>query len=413
MALTIHRFDPSDCHFPLPRWPMWPTWHRGSLRRWNWPAAAKTKVPSGTPRARGRYALHAGLKALGLGRGSVLLAPAYHCRSMLDAAIALGVNVHFYRLNERLQPDLDDVVRVLHSMPTTPRNQAVSAILAAHFFGIEVPLHALRDLCDREGLALVEDCAHCLVDGQGRLPAMLLPGGAVSRIGYWGDIVIASPYKFLPLGEGGMVWARRPGLNVEPGQRTPLARELRASARLLHSALQAPACAPSAAANTGGPTSPCGRDIIEDDGGTHSAHYDPVQADDRGVAFARWLAGGCNLRSVAQRRRERYLQWLQACRPWQLRGLCTPVHDPLPDAAVPYMFALHVPHGAQVFAHLRGHGVPAGRWDDTVHGPGDTPCPWRLTLLHLPVHQEIEDDAMNWMLSVFESAMARLQTTAA
>ncbi len=348
-----------------------------------------------------------------MGPGSVLLAPAYHCRSMLDAAIALGASVHFYRLNERLQPDLEDVIRVLQSIQAKPRNQATSAILAAHFFGIEVPLQTFRDLCDREGLALVEDCAHCLVDGQGRLPATLLPDDAVSGIGGWGDIVIASPYKFLPLGEGGMVWARRPGLNVEPGQHTPLPHELRASARLLRSALQAPAAAPRTAADLDGPTSPCGRDIVEDDGGTHSAHFDPVQADDRGVAFARWLAGGCKLRSVAQRRRERYQQWLQACRPWQLCGLCTPVHDPLPDVAVPYMFALRVPLGARVFAHLRSHGVPAGRWDDTAQGPGGTPCPWRLTLLHLPVHQEIEDDAMNWMLGVFDQAMARLQAAAA
>jgi hypothetical protein len=66
-----------------------------------------------------------------------------------------------------------------------------------------------------------------------------------------------------------------------------------------------------------------------------------------------------------------------------------------------------------VFAHLRRQGVPAGRWDDTASGPGEAPVPWRLTLLHLPVHQEIEDDAMHWMLGVFERAIARLQSPAA
>ena len=156
-----------------------------------------------------------------------------------------------------------------------------------------------------------------------------------------------------------------------------------------------------------------GRDVIEEDGGTHSAHFDPASVGDRGVAVARWLAGGCDLRSVSQRRRYRYTQWLQACRPWQLRGMCSPVHDRLPDTAVPYMFALHVPQAEKVFSHLRRQGLPAGRWDDIASGPGDLPCPWRLTLLHLPVHQEIEDDAMTWMLSAFESAMVRLQPGAA
>ncbi len=413
MALTIHRFDPNDCHFPQPRLPMWPAWHRGTLQRWHWPAAAGTAALAGTPRSRGRYALHAGLQALGLGPGSVFLAPAYHCRSMLDAAIVLGASVRFYRLNDQLQPDLDDLRLLLHSMPTTTPGQPVRAVLAAHFFGIEVPLHGLRKLCDQTGSALVEDCAHCLVDGQGRLPATLQPDGGASGIGGWGDIVIASPYKFLPLGEGGRVWVRRPGLNVNAGGPAPLSRELRTAARLLRSALQPAARAPTAAPITDAANRPFGKDIIESDGGAHSAHFDPKQAGDRGVAVARWLAGGCDWRSVAQRRRQRYAQWLQACQPWQARGLCQPVQGPLGEATVPYMFALQVPLGAEVFDHLRSQGVPAGRWDDTASGPGEAPSPWRLTLLHLPVHQEIEDDAMHWMLGVFDRAMAPLQAAAA
>jgi hypothetical protein len=392
---------------------MWPAWHTGTLKRWHWPAAADSAPQAGTPRSRGRYALHAGLQALGFGPGSVYLAPAYHCRSMLDAAIALGACVRFYRLDDQLQPDLDDLRRLLPSMPAATRGQPVHVVLAAHFFGIEVPLQGLRDLCDMAGTALVEDCAHCLVDGQGRLPATLQPGGGVSGIGGWGDIVIASPYKFLPLGEGGRVWARRADLDVDAGEVAPLSHELRAAARLLRSALQPAARVPSAAPSTSAAKRPCGNDIVEGDGGAHSVQFDPKQAGQRGVVVARWLAGGCDLRSVAQRRRQRYAQWLHACQPWQLRGQCQPVHGPLPEAAVPYMFALQVPQGAQVFAHLRGQGVPAGRWDDTASSPGEAPSPWRLTLLHLPVHQEIEDDAMHWMLGVFASAMARLQAAAA
>jgi len=413
VGLTIYRFDPSNCHFPPSRLPMWPVWHRGTLQRWRWPSADRSADLAGTPRSRGRYALHAGLQALRLGPGSVFLAPAYHCRSMIDAAIALGASIRFYRLNERLQPDLDDLRRLLQSMPATVPGQPARAVLAAHFFGIEVPLEGLRNLCNTAGVELVEDCSHCLVDGQGRLPTTLQPGDGGSGIGNWGDMVIASPYKFLPLGEGGKVWVRRPGLNVDAGEVAPLSRELRAAARLLRSALQPAARAPATATSTDAAKRPCGQDIVEVDSGAYSAQFDPKQAGDRGVAVARWLAGGCDLHTVAQRRRQRYAQWLQACQPWQARGLCQPLQGPLPEATVPYMFALQVPQGPEVFAHLRRQGVPAGRWDDTASGPGEAPVPWRLTLLHLPVHQEIEDDAMHWMLGVFERAIARLQSPAA
>ena len=34
-------------------------------------------------------------------------------------------------------------------------------------------------------------------------------------------------------------------------------------------------------------------------------------------------------------------------------------------------------------------------------------------MLHLPLHHEIEDDTVHWMLGIFNSAMARLQAPAA
>jgi hypothetical protein len=331
---------------------------------------------------------------------------------MLDPAIALGASVRFYRLDDRLQPDLDDVRSVLRSLAGAAGCTGPNAVLAAHLFGIETALQSLRALCDNEGLALVEDCAHCLVDGQGYPPTALHSGSTALGLGRWGDIVIASPYKLLPLGEGGMVWTRRPGLAPEPGYSTPLSRELRASFRLLRRMWQPASPMPDATVMANVQTSTCGRNITEDDGDAPSAHFDPAFARDRGLAVTRWLAGGCDLQTVARRRRRRYAQWLEASRPWQLRGLCTPVHPELADDTVPYMFPLQVPQGDPLFAHLRRHGLPAGRWDELASGPGEPRCPWRLSLVHLPVHQEIEDGAMAWMLDVFAGAMGRISGNA-
>ena len=201
---------------------MWPASDWGSLRRWQWPAASRFAAQAGTQRSRGRCALHAGRRALRLAPRNVFLAPGYHCRRMLNAAIALSASFSFYRLISQLQPDREDVHPLLNSMPTATRGQSSHTILAAHFFGIEVPLvTAARFRCN-----------------------------STAQIGH------------------------------------------------------------------------------------------------RGVAFARWLADGCDLHGVAKRRRFLYTQWLQAREPLQLRGLCQ-----------------------------LGQALPAGRWDDTPMALVKRPAP--------------------------------------
>lgn len=69
------------------------------------------------------------------------------------------------------------------------------AIVPVHLYGQKVNLNGFRELCDKKGIYLVEDCAH--------------------RIGYYdtvryGDFACFSfnTMKELPSGEGGVVWGR-------------------------------------------------------------------------------------------------------------------------------------------------------------------------------------------------------------
>jgi hypothetical protein len=78
-------FDPSNCGFPKPRVPVLPPLSRGALA-WHSPPAtsALTTAPNARFYTRGRYAMTEAYRLCGVGPDAPLLAPAYHCRTMLQ-----------------------------------------------------------------------------------------------------------------------------------------------------------------------------------------------------------------------------------------------------------------------------------------------------------------------------------------
>ena len=137
----------------------------------------------------GRYAIAWAIKLLGLQKGDGVLMPAFHCASMIEPLSVVGAEPVFYRINDDLTIDLDDVRSKL-----TP---SVKAILATHYFGFPQPLAALREFCDGAGIALIEDCAHSFFGNFAGRP-----------VGSYGDFAIASPRKFFPVPDGGILVRR-------------------------------------------------------------------------------------------------------------------------------------------------------------------------------------------------------------
>jgi len=121
---------------------------------------------------------------LGLKPGDEVLIPAYNCGSEVDALIHAGLTVRLYPISARTDVDPSDIERLI-----TPRTKAIYFI---HYFGFLQPhAAALRALCDRHGLALIEDCALSLLSGS--TPAE----------GRTGDVSVFCFYKFFPVLAGG------------------------------------------------------------------------------------------------------------------------------------------------------------------------------------------------------------------
>ena len=56
-----------------------------------------------------RYALSAGIQALGIKKGETVLLPAYNCGIEIEPFHYLEVNIDFYRVNYDLTFDIEDI----------------------------------------------------------------------------------------------------------------------------------------------------------------------------------------------------------------------------------------------------------------------------------------------------------------
>ncbi|HEY1689352.1 MAG TPA: DegT/DnrJ/EryC1/StrS family aminotransferase [Solirubrobacteraceae bacterium] len=140
----------------------------------------------------GTAALHLACLAAELKAGDEVIVPALTFIASASAARYAGATPVFCDVQgpHDFNLDVDDVAARI-----TPRTRAVVAV---HFCGYPADVLALRALCDKHGLILIEDCAQAIgahVDGSGR---------QVGTVGELGAFSFFSK-KQLCVGEGGMV----------------------------------------------------------------------------------------------------------------------------------------------------------------------------------------------------------------
>lgn len=395
MPLEYLIFDPSPCGFPKPRIPPLPDGLAGLSPRTR-PVARI--APAGHFRhfTRGRYALREAYRLAGVGSGSGLLAPSYHCRTMLDPALALGAEVLLYPLRPNLAPDLAALDGLLEHSSVPAK-----ALLVTHYFGIPQPLDDLSAWCKQRGIALIEDCSHVFFCETHRPPGT----------GLHGEFVVSSPYKFLPSPDGGLLYARQADRLDELGTRPPtLTAELRGLVRAFsqarHHRSVGKTCERSridaelvVIAERG--TSP-GGDSCRREG--HSADYRPAEAGLASLRFSRLIWRHADIDGISRRRRENYQRWANA-----LTGTahCRPLCPELPEGCIPYMFPLHIDRPNLDFYCLKQLGVPIWRWDNIAASAHPTAGDYRLHLLHLPCHQSLTERELEWMIAAVRGIMRR------
>ncbi|HEV8441364.1 MAG TPA: DegT/DnrJ/EryC1/StrS family aminotransferase [Methylomirabilota bacterium] len=159
------------------------------------PPAAPAPFPLSAPGRlyfyRARNAIYHLFRTLGFGDGGTVLVPDYHNSNEVLAIRAAGASVQFYRIGRNLEPDLEQLARLIKS--TNPR-----ALFVIHYFGWAQPMKDLITMCDERGLLLIEDCALCLLSETVEGP-----------IGTFGDYATFCLYKTLPVPNGGVLVQNR------------------------------------------------------------------------------------------------------------------------------------------------------------------------------------------------------------
>lgn len=145
---------------------------------------------------RGRVAFRRGLAALGMAEGGTILLPAYigitdrEGSGVFDPIRELGVHYDFYRLDDKLSPDLEDLAEKIE-------RPSVEAVLAIHYFGFCQPgFDSVVELCQRHDVHLIEDCAHAFASTHEE-----------GKLGTFGTFSFFSIHKFLPTADGGILRA--------------------------------------------------------------------------------------------------------------------------------------------------------------------------------------------------------------
>jgi perosamine synthetase len=395
-TLTYRLFDPSGCGFPEPRVPLLPMLRSEGLL----PQGEGNFSLVGSGRrhrryTRGRYALYDAYRLCGVGPEGMLLAPAYHCRTMLDPAISIGAELLLYPVDEQLAPDLAGVEQLIARAP-----RPVRAMLLTHYFGFAQRADEVAAFCARHGIALIEDCSHALFNRRG-----------AERLGQHGRYTVASPYKLFPCEEGGMLI---PAADVELPDGPQASGGLRSELRVLVSAARRKLAhrrngsRGADAAQVRGelqaitrtlPTMAAERTAALP--GT-SGMYVAAEQPSRGPATARWLMGLCNVDHAALKRRAHYERWRDA-----VAGLphCRPLFPALPDDCVPYMFPLLIDDAQTHFYALKRLGMPIWRWDEMAVSDCPVATRYGRHLLHLPCHQALSEAELAWMIAAVSSAM--------
>ena len=336
----------------------------------------------------GTAAVYQAAIALGMRATDKVLLPAYNCGHEVEPFLRAGARVDFYRVDRRLAIDVEDLAARI--------DDATKAVLVTHYFGFPQPLAEICALCDRHGIALIEDCAHALFSSDGDTP-----------LGLAGDLAVYSLRKTLPLPHGGALVCHNPRLKMPRELPAPPALSTlpkwieRYQKACLLPANRGPGVVDRAAFVALRLLADAARGMRAVARTLGTTQFDP---DDESYAFPAeplyWGIAPSVARllertpapSVALARRRNYAALLEMSAQF---GAAVPLLPALPAGVVPLYFPLIADDVDPLLARLWGGAVAAIQWWGTPHPA----VPWhafpdadylKAHVIAIPLHQDLQ-----------------------
>jgi len=390
---------------PAPDVPVYPVFSGATL--WRGPVRSYPSVTDVGPAVdvpMARYAIALAFADLDLREGDRVLIPAYHCDAMVAPLEGFSAQPVFYRIKEDLSIDLEDLEAKIDAR--------TRVIVAVHYFGFHQKIEAIREICDRRGIILLEDCAHAFFGELGGRP-----------IGSFGDYTIASYWKFFPVAEGGVLTSATRSLKgiVQRIQDTSsnfnTLRHLLGQSgyygrlralRPLQAALDFAGRARrrNAGAETETPAAP-----VEPAQISLSCDFDTSAIGNDMLRLSRSIVRRVARRSadIADKRKRNYA--FLANRLSEVPG-CWPVMPELGEGVVPFMFPLFIERLPEIFPNLEDAAIPMQRFGQFLWpGVDKSTCAVSARFSHhmiqLPCHQELRPGELDWVVDGIRSALTR------
>jgi dTDP-4-amino-4,6-dideoxygalactose transaminase len=303
----------------------------------------------------GRQGLALGLRALRIGEGDEVLAPAYHHGSEIEAIRQSGARCSFYAGDARLEPDEAELESLL--------GPQVRALHLTHFLGFPQDVSRWRRWCSERNLFLIEDAAQAwLGESQGQ------------PLGSTGDLAMFCLYKSVGVADGAAIVGptvnrsenRSPG-----GYDGPLKRGAMwaAQKRLL----------------------PANVVMREAEGFDMDAEFAVGDIDDTPSRATLRLLTRFDFVRVVERRQRNFRRLLESL------GHLVPVpFDSLPEGCSPWLFPIAVADKAEMLERFRAAHIDAADFWSFPHPSLEVDrfagiAARRASTIGLPVHQELTD----------------------
>ncbi len=323
--------------------------------------------------------------------GNEVLVPAYHHGVEIEALVDAGATPRFYRVGPRWNVDLEDVERKI--------GLRTRALYLTHYAGFPGPVEEMRDLADRHGLALIEDCALSLLSSDGERP-----------LGTTGDVGIFCLYKTLPVPHGGAL-VMRPGRNFSLPRFAP--PPLASTVNLLASSLLQNLEMRSGAVGRWfrRVVRKLGRRAADATGmrriATGTQHFNRDHLDLGMSPTAMRIARGQDCRAIVAARRRNYFHLLG-----RLRDLSPPLFSELPTGVCPLFYPLVVANKEEAMQRLGACGIQTVDFWRDFHPACDAAqfpevAKLRRTVLELPCHQDLGPEQMGRIAAAVREVLVR------
>jgi UDP-4-amino-4,6-dideoxy-N-acetyl-beta-L-altrosamine transaminase len=154
----------------------------------------------------GTAALHLSMMALGIAAGDKVVTSPITFAASANCALYVGASPVFVDIDDKTYHL--DIERLKDFLRVPSQRKGVKAIVPVHFMGTVIDIEAIKKICSRYGIRVVEDAAHA-VGAEYRVKKELGPGSKWLKVGSCShsDITILSfhPIKHITTGEGGAI----------------------------------------------------------------------------------------------------------------------------------------------------------------------------------------------------------------